>query len=230
MQQEVDSLTERVKQYTGSSSRQHKDYMYLDEMLTRELIKLDDIDTEGKENVRVARKNAIKSIQSSISLLESKAPLPGQETAQEPHQTPLLGESSEGGGGGTEVVDARKEEIPNDAPIPLPPPCPTAAGNQQVVAQEVQVQVQQQKAASPQPMETVDIHDPLREILEQTIAELATADTKCEQQDSSKAVEALLHGDQEKLLTKSPKKVKKTNKQQTPVSSEPIPLPPPEPK
>lgn len=80
VQKEVDALTEQVKQFTGNS-RQDKQYMYLDEMLTRELIKLDDIDTEGKENVRQARKQAIKSIQESISLLESKAPVPGQEPA-----------------------------------------------------------------------------------------------------------------------------------------------------
>uniref|UniRef100_A0ABD2VUT2 BAG domain-containing protein n=1 Tax=Trichogramma kaykai TaxID=54128 RepID=A0ABD2VUT2_9HYME len=77
VQKEVDELTEQVKQYSGNS-RQDKQYMYLDEMLTRELIKLDDIETEGKDNVRQARKQAIKSIQESIALLESKAPLPGQ--------------------------------------------------------------------------------------------------------------------------------------------------------
>lgn len=82
MQQEVDALTEQVKAYTGNS-RQEKQYMYLDEMLTRELIKLDDIETEGKDNVRQARKQAIKSIQESISLLESKVPLPGQQQSEE---------------------------------------------------------------------------------------------------------------------------------------------------
>lgn len=41
-------------------------------MLTRELIKLDDIDTDGKETIRNARKEAIRSIQRAISLLESK--------------------------------------------------------------------------------------------------------------------------------------------------------------
>ena len=81
MQKEVDALTEQVNAYTGNS-RQEKQYMYLDEMLTRELIKLDDIETEGKDNVRMARKQAIKSIQDSISLLESKAPLPGQQQEQ----------------------------------------------------------------------------------------------------------------------------------------------------
>lgn len=86
VQKEVDALTEQVKQFTGNS-RQDKQYMFLDEMLTRELIKLDDIDTEGKENVRQARKQAIKSIQESISLLESKAPLPGQQTEESEEKT-----------------------------------------------------------------------------------------------------------------------------------------------
>ena len=82
MQKEVDALTEQVRQYKGNS-RKDKEYIYLDEMLTRELIKLDDIETEGKDNVRQARKQAIKSIQESISLLESKAPLPGQQSEQQ---------------------------------------------------------------------------------------------------------------------------------------------------
>jgi BCL2-associated athanogene 3 len=86
VQNEVDSLTDQVRQYTGGS-RQDKQYMFLDEMLTRELIKLDDIETEGKESVRQARKQAIKSIQDSISLLESKAPLPGQQQQQKQQQS-----------------------------------------------------------------------------------------------------------------------------------------------
>ncbi|XP_043280576.1 BAG domain-containing protein Samui isoform X2 [Venturia canescens] len=82
VQKEVDSLNEQVIQWNGKS-RKDKQYIYLDEMLTRELIKLDDIETEGKDNVRQARKQAIKSIQDSISLLESKAPLNDQAPATE---------------------------------------------------------------------------------------------------------------------------------------------------
>ncbi|XP_012152482.1 BAG domain-containing protein starvin isoform X2 [Megachile rotundata] len=79
IQKEIDSLAEQVKQYNGNS-RTDKQYIYLDEMLTRQLIKLDDIETEGRDNVRQARKNAIKTIQETIGLLESKAPLPSQQT------------------------------------------------------------------------------------------------------------------------------------------------------
>ena len=78
IQEEINSLAEQVKNYKGNS-RKDKEYIYLDEMLTRELIKLDDIETEGKDNVRQARKQAIRTIQETISLLESKAPLPGQQ-------------------------------------------------------------------------------------------------------------------------------------------------------
>lgn len=76
-----------MRRYAGGS-RQDKEYIYLDEMLTRELIKLDDIETEGRENVRQARKNAIRSIQETISLLETKAPLASgqQEQQQQPMQ------------------------------------------------------------------------------------------------------------------------------------------------
>jgi BCL2-associated athanogene 3 len=80
-----------VELYSGNSK--DKAYLYLDEMLTRELIKLDDIDTDGKENIRQARKEAIRSIQRAISLLESKVQKteskaaaetdPGQSTAAE---------------------------------------------------------------------------------------------------------------------------------------------------
>lgn len=62
-----------VEQFGGE--RGDKDYMYLDEMLTRNLLKLDTIDTNGKESIRLARKEAIKCIQASIAVLEAKASL-----------------------------------------------------------------------------------------------------------------------------------------------------------
>ncbi|XP_076292862.1 BAG domain-containing protein starvin isoform X2 [Lasioglossum baleicum] len=117
VQKEVDSLAEQVKAYTGNS-RKDKQYMYLDEMLTRELIKLDDIETEGRENVRQARKNAIKTIQETIGLLESMAPLASQPATPQQTEKPIIAtvvdqpESME--------VDRKQEEQTNE-PIPLPP-------------------------------------------------------------------------------------------------------------
>lgn len=75
VQKEVDEFAAQVEKYNGTS-RTEKQYLYLDEMLTRNLIKLDTIEVEGNESLRVARKNVIKSIQKAISLLESKVPIP----------------------------------------------------------------------------------------------------------------------------------------------------------
>ncbi|XP_018392828.1 PREDICTED: BAG domain-containing protein Samui-like isoform X2 [Cyphomyrmex costatus] len=126
VQKEVDDLAEQVRRYVGGS-RQDKDYMYLDEMLTRELIKLDDIETEGRENVRQARKNAIKSIQDTISLLETKTPIANQQK-QQPIAHKGTQECSEKDQRGEEIscvpepmeVDAKQEKLSNE-PIPLPP-------------------------------------------------------------------------------------------------------------
>lgn len=71
VRQEVENLASRVEQYNGNS-RTDKEYLYLDEMLTRELIKLDTIEVEGNDNLRTARKDVIRTIQQAIALLESK--------------------------------------------------------------------------------------------------------------------------------------------------------------
>ncbi|KMQ87314.1 bag domain-containing protein samui, partial [Lasius niger] len=126
VQKEVDNLAEQVRRYVGGS-RQDKEYIYLDEMLTRELLKLDDIETEGRENVRQARKNTIKSIQDTISLLETKAPLAAQQEQQsitregeecseeKDQQEKKISQVPE-----FMDVDVKQEKQGNE-PIPLPP-------------------------------------------------------------------------------------------------------------
>lgn len=71
IQQNVVSLMGDVEKFTGS--KKSKEYMLLDEMFTRNLLKLDDIDTQGQESIRLARKEAIKCIQALLSILEAKA-------------------------------------------------------------------------------------------------------------------------------------------------------------
>lgn len=71
IQKDVLELMSQVENFSGQP--RDKLYLYLDEMLTRNLIKLDNIETEGKENIRLARKEAIKCIESCISILEAKA-------------------------------------------------------------------------------------------------------------------------------------------------------------
>ncbi|KAF5293542.1 hypothetical protein FQA39_LY03027 [Lamprigera yunnana] len=71
IQKDVLELMGQVQKFNGQP--RDKQYLYLDEMLTRNLLKLDNIETEGKENIRNARKEAINCIQKCISILEAKA-------------------------------------------------------------------------------------------------------------------------------------------------------------
>ena len=63
-----EEIMKRVDNFKGT--KKDRDFLYLDEMLTRALISLDDIDPDGKDDVRQARKALIKDINSKISLLD----------------------------------------------------------------------------------------------------------------------------------------------------------------
>ena len=69
--QDSEALQKSVNAFQGAKS--DKEYKYLEEMLTRTLIKLDSIDSEGVEEVRDVRRRAVKIINASIDVLELKA-------------------------------------------------------------------------------------------------------------------------------------------------------------
>lgn len=106
-----------VEQFGGE--RNDKEYMYLDEMLTRNLLKLDTIDTNGKESIRLARKEAIKCIQASIAVLDAKGSLhlnesQGQaENGNEPLDTEPTDQKN-----GTEMVHTGESDAANPATAP----------------------------------------------------------------------------------------------------------------
>lgn len=62
----------QVEHFEGKGKRD-KEYLWLDEMLTQNLLKLDTIDTDGQENVKLARREAVKCINRCLSVLEAKA-------------------------------------------------------------------------------------------------------------------------------------------------------------
>uniref|UniRef100_A0A1B0CB25 BAG domain-containing protein n=1 Tax=Lutzomyia longipalpis TaxID=7200 RepID=A0A1B0CB25_LUTLO len=72
IQNDVLSLMDQVEKFTGTS-RKDRQYVYLDEMLTQNLLKLDTIDADGQEKIKQARRNAIKCINQCIAVLEQKA-------------------------------------------------------------------------------------------------------------------------------------------------------------
>ncbi|XP_034483957.1 BAG domain-containing protein Samui isoform X2 [Drosophila innubila] len=133
IQRDVLELMAKVEQFKGT--RQDKEYVYLDEMLTRNLLKLDTIDTNGKDSIRLARKEAIKCIQASVNVLDAKA----EENAR-------TAAGTESDVVGSQTVEAKSTDVaesaavtepvtpqPLDAtkiqePIPLPAP-PSAVDN-----------------------------------------------------------------------------------------------------
>ncbi|XP_021919967.1 BAG domain-containing protein Samui isoform X2 [Zootermopsis nevadensis] len=119
IQKDVEELQAQVNKFSGLS-RRDKEYVYLDEMLTRNLLKLDDIVTEGRHDVRQARKEAIRTIQGCISLLEGKVPVPeeNKEAAMDIGEACQPCEASEGTAteetpaeGAMEVVPAEDDRV-----------------------------------------------------------------------------------------------------------------------
>ena len=68
---EAESLEHKVNVFSGR--KKDKEYMYMEEMLTRLIIKLDNIDSEGKDEIRSIRRKAVKTVQATLDHLELKA-------------------------------------------------------------------------------------------------------------------------------------------------------------
>jgi BCL2-associated athanogene 3 len=69
---ETNKLAAAVDNFPGGS-KTSREYLYLEEMLTRLLIRLDGVDTGGSDEVRNYRRQAVKSVQSVLEQLERKA-------------------------------------------------------------------------------------------------------------------------------------------------------------
>ncbi|XP_013400951.1 BAG family molecular chaperone regulator 3-like [Lingula anatina] len=67
----VNELRVQVENFKGT--RTDKQYPYLTEMLTRDLLELDGIMSDGDEKIRHARKNCVRTVQEVLDQLELKA-------------------------------------------------------------------------------------------------------------------------------------------------------------
>lgn len=82
---EAEELQRRVNRFGGLKAT--KEYRLLEEMLTQLLLKLDGIDSEGKEEIRKVRRCAVKVVTASIDMLELKASSRSQPLLEERMQT-----------------------------------------------------------------------------------------------------------------------------------------------
>ncbi|XP_076859359.1 BAG family molecular chaperone regulator 4 isoform X2 [Brachyhypopomus gauderio] len=67
----VQLLHEDVDEFVGKKT--DKSYRYLEELLTKELLVLDSVETNGQDAIRHARKEAVQKIQAILDHLEKKA-------------------------------------------------------------------------------------------------------------------------------------------------------------
>ncbi|KAL0186512.1 hypothetical protein M9458_018182 [Cirrhinus mrigala] len=67
----VQLLQEDVDEFVGRKT--DKSYRCLEELLTKELLELDSVETNGQDVVRQARKEAVQRIQAILDRLEKKA-------------------------------------------------------------------------------------------------------------------------------------------------------------
>lgn len=76
--QEINNELSKLKQQVTSFSGefQDKQYRFLDEMLTRLLIRLDNVEPNGDIAIRTARKATVNAVEACASLLEAKAKAP----------------------------------------------------------------------------------------------------------------------------------------------------------
>ena len=70
IKEDVESLTHKIESFNGK--KEDKEYLYLEEMMTRHLISLDGIEPEGDTEIRQMRKESINSVNRCLSLLDRK--------------------------------------------------------------------------------------------------------------------------------------------------------------
>ncbi|RUS71437.1 hypothetical protein EGW08_020798, partial [Elysia chlorotica] len=68
---EVRNLEDEVNSFQGT--KRDKQYKYLEEMMTRSLLKTDSVEAGSNDDIRQARKQTVRMIEAALNLLELKA-------------------------------------------------------------------------------------------------------------------------------------------------------------
>jgi len=70
IKEDVESLLDKIETFQGKKT--DKEYLYLEEMMTRHLLALDGIEPEGNTEIRQMRKESINSVNRCLSMLDRK--------------------------------------------------------------------------------------------------------------------------------------------------------------
>lgn len=91
----VAKLEQEVKCFDGKKN--DKKYLLLEELLTKELLALDSVDPEGRVDVRQARRDGVRRVQTileELEQLEEQPSKPASETMMEGNNVTQKGEPS----------------------------------------------------------------------------------------------------------------------------------------
>lgn len=140
---ELADLRQQVLNFNGKPG--DKQYKFLDEMLTRLMIKLDAVDPAGRDDVRQLRKSMVKEVQSVINLLEGRGPVnalvevPPQEIEELADEATQYAEDGSidshddapaaGAASSTKPESATKSEVAGAVQAPSAPGAIQAAGS-----------------------------------------------------------------------------------------------------
>jgi hypothetical protein len=117
---EVRELEATVNTFAGVD-KNDKQYRYLEEMLTRSLLKLDSVDTAGQDNIRQARKQAVRMIQAALDLLELKAHANAQNmpeaAMQSTQQSTAMASAPQSMDTSSAVDPTRSSSLPTDVEV-----------------------------------------------------------------------------------------------------------------
>lgn len=102
----------QVNEFTGTTT-DDKGYRYLDEMLTLCILRLDNINIDGNEELRKYRKSTINDVNRVAAILETKVskPKPNEETSKEASQQ--LSDQSQGQSEAQQAVLTQEAEPKN---------------------------------------------------------------------------------------------------------------------
>ena len=103
--EQIDIVREELKEREAevnkfSGKKGSREYLYLEEMLTRSLLKLDLVEANGDDHIRVSRKETVRNIQASLDQLELKA---------------LANETSDPPNGGSGDTQGQSNQNPSDS-------------------------------------------------------------------------------------------------------------------
>lgn len=109
LRRQLDELTARVEKFSGNKS--DREYRLLEELLTQLLLKLDLVESEGVEKIKLDRRVLVKDVQAVLDQLELKAFANEQPLALVPASSALVpadANTNKPSEAGKSVADANK--------------------------------------------------------------------------------------------------------------------------